>query len=82
MSNGEVVVCKIRARRVGRDERRIGIAEDLADVVVLHHDHENVVKMANALCMLILLGQQPPRERRKSAENYKNFSHGDLLSLV
>lgn len=49
VAHGEIVIGKIRTRRIGRDERRIGIAEYLADVVVLHHDDENMVKMANSL---------------------------------
>jgi hypothetical protein len=50
--------------------------------MVLHHDNEDMIEMANCLGIVALLRQQAPGERSKSAKNYKIFSHGDLLSLV
>jgi hypothetical protein len=50
--------------------------------MVLHHDDENMIEMANPLGIASLLSQQAACERSQRAKNYKTFSHGDLLSLV
>ena len=47
--------------RVLVDERRVRVADDLAVAVVLHHDHEHVVKPGDTL------GASAPRQPRREA---------------
>src|SRR5450631_2639214 len=47
MGDGEIVSPEVGGLRVSVDERRVGVVDDLAVTVVLHHDDEDVVEMGN-----------------------------------
>ncbi len=80
MGYGKVVARKIGRLREFIDEGRVGIVDDLAVTVVLHHDHEDVIQMRDALRDSAFLGENRTGERdAQQAQNCYGFFHGDVL---